>query len=574
MAMPGETTSPASGAPGERSGRPQGFAAPAGSSGQPGREEFFSRDLSGQNIGKYKLLERLAPGGMAVVYKARDEELDREVALKILNPVYGADPTWQKRFRREVRAMARLAVPHCAQVYDSGSDRGYLFVVEELLEAPVSSKLRPGEALPETTALRWVYQAALGLADAHSRHIVHGDIKPRNLMLTPDQRILKIVDFGLARLLDQTTSVTASVAGTPLYISPEQCGGAADVTGKADIYSLGVTLFEMLTGQHPATGSASEVVAKHLAGSLREITDLNKGLRPETVALYRTMVDRDPNNRPTAEEVAKTIYGILSEIGDTETLVGLPPPPQPAPAPRPWFSLPPINVQFSLRVALGAVLLAGLGALSWLTVCRQGEPGDIRFVQAYFHGHSARDGKWESFILKEGQPLSSGDQYRVVFQPDQDCYIYLVNMDAAGNVYGLYPPAGQPSLTSGGRVCEAPGGTEWFTLDQTVGEETLYLVAARRPLAELEALLKKASQPPAEPQVANELAAVFAVLDVAAGDVADGQRITLRGAKAEPDRRVGMAELRADPVLDKPMTGVQNAVASVKRVRFKHEAKP
>ena len=214
---------------------------------------------------RYRFDSRLATGGMGEVWRATDLVLGRQVAVKLLKAEYADDPTFRSRFETEARNAAALHHPNVASVFDFGEmsgDEGPAdgtarpFLVMELVRGePLSALLRGGEPMPPGTAADLVAQAADGLAAAHELGIVHRDVKPANLLVTPD-RTVKITDFGIARAADAVAlTQTGQVVGTPQYLSPEQAEGKQS-TGASDIYSLGVVLYECLAGRRPFDGDS------------------------------------------------------------------------------------------------------------------------------------------------------------------------------------------------------------------------------------------------------------------------------------------------------------------------------
>ena len=204
-------------------------------------------------IGRFRVLDRLGEGAMGVVYRGRDESLDRDVALKVMR-AKAATPDEEERFLREARAIARLQHPNIVTVYELGEHDGAPFIAMELLEGvdlqrAIEAGLRPN---PRAT-LPIVLQLLAGLGHAHENAIVHRDVKPSNLFL-PRGRPAKIMDFGVARLGGATTT-SGLIVGTPNYMSPEQVAGGA-VDGRSDLFSAGLILYELVTGEKAFQGDS------------------------------------------------------------------------------------------------------------------------------------------------------------------------------------------------------------------------------------------------------------------------------------------------------------------------------
>jgi eukaryotic-like serine/threonine-protein kinase len=259
---------------------------------------------------RYRLDSRIATGGMGEVWRATDTVLEREVAVKVLKPEYADDPSFRSRFETEARNAAALHHPNVASVFDfgelpadgpagGGAPRPYL-VMELVRGQPLSALLRTGEPMPAGTAADLVAQAADGLAAAHALGIVHRDVKPANLLVTPD-RTVKVTDFGIARAADAVAlTQTGQVLGTPQYLSPEQAEGKP-ATPASDIYSLGVVLYECLAGRRPFDGDTPISTAlahlrqeppplpANVPGPLREAVAVALAKNPE--ARYRTVQD-------------------------------------------------------------------------------------------------------------------------------------------------------------------------------------------------------------------------------------------------------------------------------------------
>src|SRR5712671_2782411 len=221
----------------------------------PATSSVPSLDEIAKRFPQLEILELLGAGGMGVVYKARQRQLDRLVALKIMPPESGRDPAFAERFTREARSLARLNHPNIVGVYDFGQSDGlYYFMMEYVDGANLRQMERAGQFTP-AQALAIVPKICDALQYAHDEGIVHRDIKPENILVDKKGRV-KIADFGLAKLLgkertDFTLTGSQQAMGTPHYMSPEQMEGAKDIDHRADIYSLGVVFYELLTGELP-----------------------------------------------------------------------------------------------------------------------------------------------------------------------------------------------------------------------------------------------------------------------------------------------------------------------------------
>jgi serine/threonine protein kinase len=257
-------------------------------------------DISGTTLGGYRLVRKLAEGGMGVVYEAIQLKLDRRVALKVLTDQLSGRPEFLKRFEREAKAAAALNHPNVVHVHDFGEAAGRHYIVMEFVEGEDLSDYtyRIGK-LPVDEALNVVESAALALKAACDKSIIHRDIKPSNLMLTIDGRV-KVSDLGLAKILTENTEVTATGVGigSPYFIAPEQADDASSVDHRVDIYSLGITLLFLLTGKRPYEGNTPfSIVLAHVNKPLPSGADLGTNLPTEVEDLIRRMAAKDRNDR-------------------------------------------------------------------------------------------------------------------------------------------------------------------------------------------------------------------------------------------------------------------------------------
>jgi serine/threonine-protein kinase len=257
---------------------------------------------------RYRLLDRLGSGGMAVVWRAFDEVLARQVAIKVLCPETARRTDQVRGFWREARAIACLSNPHIGVVYDFGEYTGpggarLAFVVMELVEGPSLQQRLVRGPLAWLEALRVCAQIADGLAAAHARGLVHRDVKPANVLLSSGG--VKLVDFGISAVVGQPADSAQDgfVMGTPAYVAPERLAGASVGPG-ADVYSLGIVLYETLTGRRPWRVSGDdEALAAHLLRDPAPLPPID-GLPTQIRDLCRRCLAKDPDARPAAPEVA------------------------------------------------------------------------------------------------------------------------------------------------------------------------------------------------------------------------------------------------------------------------------
>src|SRR5580658_1795226 len=248
---------------------------------------------------RYELTHSIARGGMAEVYKAQDRLLDRPVALKILFPELSVDRAFVERFRREAQAAANLSHPNIVPVYDWGEDDGTYFIVMEFIDGrPLSAVLREVGPLPPEQAADIGAHVASALSFAHNHGVIHRDVKCANVLITKDNQV-KVIDFGIARAMNTEESLTqtGAVMGTASYFSPEQAEGIA-VGPRSDVYSLGVVLFEMLTGRLPFLGDTPVAVAsKHVRDTPPQPRDLRPDIPFDLESVVMKAMAKSPDQR-------------------------------------------------------------------------------------------------------------------------------------------------------------------------------------------------------------------------------------------------------------------------------------
>ena len=302
---------------------------------------------------RYHLLEPIGKGGMAQVYRARDLMLDRFVAIKVLRPDFSADPEFQARFRQEARAAANLSHPNIVTVHDFGFDQGQLFLVMEHvpgtnLKTMIENlgKLGPDDTIP------LIVQACAGLGYAHRAGLIHCDVKPHNLLVMPDQR-LKVTDFGIARAIasihpDEQHDV---VWGSPLYFSPEQASGQAP-SPASDVYSLGVVMYEALTGKPPFVAKTAEALATMHRDMLPQPpSQLNPAITPELEQIMMKILAKEPAARyRTADQLGRVLmtFGQARKAPAVQITTPIPPEPispPPLPPTQATYVPPPIRLK-------------------------------------------------------------------------------------------------------------------------------------------------------------------------------------------------------------------------------------
>jgi len=265
--------------------------------------------------GRYRLVELLGQGGMATIYRATDAQLGREVAVKVLHPQYGRDPDFVARFKQEAQAAASLSHPNIVGVYDFGTDADGPYIVMELVDGEdVATLLARNGPLPPRQAARLAAEVAHALAAAHARGIVHRDVKPGNILVSSDGRV-KVADFGIARAwADARLTLPGVTLGSVHYFSPEQALGE-QATEKSDIYSLGIVLYELLTGRRPWEGdNAAAVAMARISAPPPLVSDVRPNVPPVLEAIDRKALSPDPAARyPTADAMADALEAFLDE---------------------------------------------------------------------------------------------------------------------------------------------------------------------------------------------------------------------------------------------------------------------
>lgn len=361
----------------------------AGSTAELGVEIVAPKLTPGAMIGPYELLDQIGGGGMGRVFRAFEASVGRTVALKLLSPNQAADPQTLARFQNEARAAGRLNHPNIVQVFSAGEVQGIPFIALEFIEGKnVRALVEESGGLAVGEAVRYAIQVAEALEHAWSRGVVHRDVKPSNILVLPDGRV-KLIDFGLARMHEGTgrsRDLTSSgmTLGTFDYIAPEQARDPRLADIRSDIYSLGCTLFFMLTGRPPfPTGTVLQKLLQHQAEEPPDIRKFRKDVPETLVRVLRKMMAKSPRHRyQTASQLIQGLSEVLAEISQHYAAGRLWGPPE-SQAQRAWRK-----------------------HLPWLVP-----------VMLFFLGTIALDWWWSPATL---QGLPGGEIYDLPLQPDRE----------------------------------------------------------------------------------------------------------------------------------------------------------
>ena len=329
--------------------------------------------VSGRVLGgRYLLEDRIAAGGMGVVYAATDQRLHRRVAVKLLKAELAHDQRFVARFEREARAAAALSHPNVAAVFDYGEDGGTPFIVMELAPGrDLARLLREEGPLPPERARALAAQICAALAHAHAAGLVHRDVKPANVIVDGGDRV-KVTDFGIARAAGESTlTATGSVLGSAHYMSPEQASGGP-ITPATDVYAAGVVLYEMLTNALPFTGESPVSVAlRHVSDDVPAPSSVNPAVPEALDAIVARATAKDPGARPDAAALGAALEGagatapLQSAAGEATQVIG----PGGAAAATTVWPIPGDRYdprRLGTRVLLTAAVLAVLAAAVWV----------------------------------------------------------------------------------------------------------------------------------------------------------------------------------------------------------------
>src|SRR5512147_2867395 len=274
-----------------------------------------------EKIGRYEIKSELGRGGMATVYRGYDPRFEREVAVKVLPPeLLHADPQFRVRFEREAKIIAQLEHPSIVPVHDVGEENNQPYFVMRYMGGGSLTDRIKAKTLTVDEATKIIEQIAPGLDEAHSKGIIHRDFKPSNILFD-NKGAPYISDFGIAKMTQSAGTVTGSaIIGTPAYMAPEQAQGTA-VDGRADIYALGIILYEMLTGKQPYEADTPMGVAiKHITDPVPHILDANPNLPYEIEEIIQKAMAKEPEDRyATAHEMVEALHEMTRQIAAGKT---------------------------------------------------------------------------------------------------------------------------------------------------------------------------------------------------------------------------------------------------------------
>jgi len=485
--------------------------------------------LIGAQLGRYKILSSIGSGGMGEVFLAQDTALGRRVALKLLPPEFTADHDRVRRFEQEAKAASALNHPNIITIHEIGRAEtgiGILhFIAQEFIEGQTLRQRIEQGAQPMIEALEIAAQAANALQVAHTAGIVHRDIKPENIMLRPDG-FIKILDFGLAKLTERepgrnefdteaptaANTIPGTILGTAAYMSPEQARGL-DVDARSDLWSLGVLLYEMLTGQKPFKGdTATDVIVSIVE---REPRPLNQSQLKAPPELERIVMKALAKKRDERYQTARDLAIDLKNLKHRLEFNIVPPRVSVATAPKPALTRPAIVTAILL-------LIAAIGFLAFFIRTRLQPkisppveaPSPERRMTYSFTVQRMRDGKLfgEPFESSGREIFENGWKFRLNFNSSQSGFLYLLNEGLAAkgaiSYHVLFP---FPTINDGSAqmAVNQTIQTGWYVVGANQGIERLLMVWSSQPVGELEAV--KGVVNPADKGLISNPAQLYAV---------------------------------------------------------------
>jgi serine/threonine protein kinase len=466
---------------------------------------------TGRTIGHYTVLEPLGKGGMGEVYLALDPQLGRKVALKVLPHAFTADPDRVRRFKQEAKAASGLNHPNILTVHEIGREGELHFIATEYIEGETLRQRITKERMNLSEALEVAIQVAAALAAAHAVGIVHRDIKPENIMLRPDGYI-KLLDFGLAKLMETTpvssdtrslTTAPGAVVGTLSYMSPEQVS-CQPVDARADIWSLGVVLYEMVAGGKPFAGTSAAVMVSILDGEPIPLSHYLEQVTPGLESIVTKALRKNRDERfQTAQEFAQELKQFKRRLEiDGHAIT--------RETRRSSFRTP------IAAAAVVLIALAGIGVWLWLKPQSATRSAPVstavteRLVTYSLTVQKMRDGKpYQEPFESSGQEIfENGWKFRLNLSSPQPGFLYLLNEGPApgGRItFNLLFPLPASNTSTAPMPANQRIQTGWYVFDEHPGTEKFWLIWAAQPVSELDRV-RVAANPTI--QDANHIAAL------------------------------------------------------------------
>ncbi len=483
---------------------------------------------------RYEIVAKIGEGGMGVVYKALDKTLQRPVAIKMLHPAH-SNQMLKTRFQVEALVTASCNHRSIVTLYDFFEEEENQFLVMELLEGQTGKELLEEKGAIPFAALIKIFSSVIdGLACAHSKGIIHRDIKPNNIMITTSGEV-KLMDFGIARAMDSPQMTQAGfTVGSALYMSPEQIRNQK-VDHRSDIYSLGITMFEMATGRAPfqdANASEYNILIGHLNSELPSPRSINPDLPESLEEVILKATQKNPDDRfQTMEEVGLALSSNAEATRVQPILKDVPPMGKVSPAARKQYKpveLPRHSVFSRLSpgaIFLAVILVVGFAAIGALLVHWGGERDKTEHLSgrqdallakgadtsreieqkqaelpkpalavriASFKTMCLKGGKIP-LEVKEADTLNQNDRYYIEFSPGEELYIYMAQVDSAESITPIFPNR-QFSSTNNPVMPHSDyrfPEKEYFFLDAGTGKEYIYVIACRSPNQRLENIYKE-----------------------------------------------------------------------------------
>ena len=440
--------------------------------------------------GRYRIEKELGKGNMGVVYQALDPQIERKVALKVLREDRMVSEDFVMRFVKEAKAIGRLSHPNIVTVYDVGQDHGTIYIAMEYLEGRPFDEVIRGSRLALDKILDIGVQVAETLDYAHKKKIVHRDIKPSNMILSQEGRV-KLTDFGIARIEDTAAiqqTQAGEILGTPVYMPPEQATGAP-IDGRADLYSLGVILYELIVGKRPFDGSNITAILRSIIQDTPEAPSQVDPFIPQAISdLIMKCLSRDPEDRfQTGAELSTALKNAARE-GRQKAVV---------PVKKPGK----MTTSLGVWLVLGVIALAGIGA-GWYFLRGTGAPPFSRVVKDAEILDEAHTPKTPSAIVPEGKGDSLGGV-------DQGPPTDLETADGVEGITVREQPDAEPPMAAGkgitGAEADTPGAEQTASETADTGDRTAHKTAPPDVVALRTRLIIESRPPGSQVFIGNNL---------------------------------------------------------------------